>query len=474
MTSNAPAPVFDVRALHFDIPDIRAHLHPLDGRRPESLTDQRRVLRRWTHDADALHAATRRPREETRARQLERLRLIVEHAYATHPIYHRHLHEAGYRSGDLITWADYAALPTISKAQLIDGLAEIQSHLRLGDREHYTSRTSGSSGQVLTIIQADATNDQGTLLYLRQFEQMLGRRRRPDEWLYEIYLAPQRVTSLDGRYPVFTLSQECPPAATAEHLRRLRPTVVWAFPSYLQRLVATGTDLTSMGIEVVCTHSEASTAGERASLAESFGAPVLDEYSSEELYLIASQCRHGRYHLVEDNVRVDVLDPDGDGVGQIVATSLVNTTMPFIRYLQGDLISIDDEAAPCACGSTHRSLKVLHGRADQVLTARSGDVAPDRIMGLYDETLLAPGSGIAEFHLRQTSVDRVELVHRRVPDADADVDACIDRFCVGLRTLFGDARLVIERLEVDEMPRGLSHKRRLITNSIGCPTGAAR
>ncbi len=37
------------------------------------------------------------------------------------------------------------------------------------------------------------------------------------------------------------------------------------------------------------------------------GIPVLDEYSSEELTLIALELPCGHYHLCEDTVRVDML-----------------------------------------------------------------------------------------------------------------------------------------------------------------------
>ena len=55
---------------------------------------------------------------------------------------------------------------------------------------------------------------------------------------------------------------------------------------------------------------------ERVLIGERLGAPVFDKYSSVELSFIATQCIHGNYHLVEDNVRADVLNFDLGGAGK--------------------------------------------------------------------------------------------------------------------------------------------------------------
>src|SRR5262249_13898026 len=153
----------------------------------------------------------------------------------------------------------------------------------------------------------------------------------------EIYLAPQRITSFCGDYPVFTLSQDCPTGLALEHIKRVQPSILTGFPSYFLRMSKENARPEKLSIEAICTNSEASTEQERQLISAWFGAPVFDEYSSEELYLIATQCEHGRYHLVEDNVRVDVYRPDSSGLGEVVGTSLTNFYMPFIKYRQGDL-----------------------------------------------------------------------------------------------------------------------------------------
>ena len=86
---------------------------------------------------------------------------------------------------------------------------------------------------------------------------------------------------------------------------------------------------------------------ERKKLASELGRPVLDEYSSEELTRIAREMPSGLYHMCEDAVRLDIVDCDtwkvkDQGRGIAVGTNLLNTAMPFIRYVQGDVITIGE------------------------------------------------------------------------------------------------------------------------------------
>lgn len=218
-------------------------------------------------------------------------------------------------------------------------------------------------------------------------------------------------------------------------------------------------------------HSESSTEEERRFVAERFGATVHDEYSSEELYLIATQCRAGFYHIVQDNVRVDVWNPDADGRGEIVATSLVNSYMPFIRYRQGDVIRLNQDRSSCSCGNRFVVLDGFHGRADQdLLRADGSTVASDRVMGLYDDTLLAHDAEVAEFRIVQTSDGAVEVLVRNRDGADLAVSlGYVEAFCKGLGRMMSLPNGAIRSRVVERMPNASSHKRRIIISECHGP-----
>lgn len=461
--------MFDVRRHLLDVEGIADHLHPLDDRRPETITSQRRLARKWAGQRQALHERTRMDPELVDARQLELIARLVDNAFATVPFYHDIYRAAGFRSGDIVSWEDYNALPAISKTDILDNFEAFVASRALSPDACYSSRTSGSSGRTLTILQDDAASDLGALFYLRHYEQMLGRERRPDEWVYEIYLAPPRYSSLNGAFPTFTLSQDCPIDLAAAHLKRFKPALLTGFPSYFLRLAEAYPDLRDAGVGAICTNSESSTPGERDAIERAFGAPCFDEYSSEELYLIATQCPHRRYHLVEDNVRVDVVDADENGLGDIVATSIANQYMPFIRYRQGDVVKIG--AHDCECGNRFRTLHTLQGRADQFLRGRNWEkIAPDRVMALYDRTLIPKSAKVAEFRLTQRELGRLSLY--LVPDGDTPNATDVAAFVGGLRDIFNDPALEVDTKIVTAMPNSLSHKRRLITCELVGPTAS--
>lgn len=457
--------MYDV-AQAFGVDGVLQHRHSSDDRRPESLAGQRRLARKWARERESLHARTQLDPEIIDTRQLELISRLIDNAFATVPFYYELYRAAGYRSGDIVSWEDYHSLPILTKDVILSNFEGFVASRALPSSLCYSSRTSGSSGRTLTILQDDAASDLGALFYLRHYEQLLGRQRRPDEWLYEVYLAPPRYSSLDGAFPTFSLSQDCPPELAAEHLARLKPTVLAGFPSYFLRLIEAAPDLRRAGVDAICTNSEASTPRERERISDAFGASCFDEYSSEELYLIATQCRHGLYHVVEDNVRVDVIDADETQLGDIIATSIVNQYMPFIRYRQGDVVRLG--RVGCACGNRFRSLDALMGRADQFLRGpKHKAVAPDRVMALYDRTLIPASARVSEFSIFQSELGRVSVFI--VPEGESASADSLGAFVSGLQAIFEDPQLKVDIHTVREMPRRVSHKRRLITCTVVPP-----
>ena len=83
--------------------------------------------------------------------------------------------------------------------------------------------------------------------------------------------------------------------------------------------------------------------------------------------------RHG-YHLNEFSYVFEILDPDPDGYGEVVFTTLDRTTMPLIRYRVGDVAKLVPET--CDCGIVTQRLSRLRGRADEVVMLGGEGVSP--------------------------------------------------------------------------------------------------
>ncbi|RVM17905.1 hypothetical protein [Sinorhizobium meliloti] len=169
------------------------------------------------------------------------------------------------------------------------------------------------------------------------------------------------LSSLEGKYRTFTIAEPASIPGMILHLEQMRPQ---ALPSHLWELAELG-DLTRFGIRAISTNSEQSTRLERNNFESIFGVPVLDEYSSVELGVIAYESASGLYQVNEEGLRIELVDQDEDGFGRVVATDFRSWVMPLIRYDQGDL----------AAWSPHRigtSFREIRGRADDYFLRTDG------------------------------------------------------------------------------------------------------
>ena len=103
----------------------------------------------------------------------------------------------------------------------------------------------------------------------------------------------------------------------------------------------------------------------RAAINEAWGTDALNIYGTSEVSAIAQGCGQSpAMHLNEDAVIVEVED------GRILVTSLINRTLPLIRYEMTDEVTLLDET--CPCGSPFRLIADVHGRADDWFEYPSG------------------------------------------------------------------------------------------------------
>lgn len=95
------------------------------------------------------------------------------------------------------------------------------------------------------------------------------------------------------------------------------------------------------------------------------GLKIEDNYSSSEVGCIAIQCpESGLYHIMAENLIVEILDKDGNDckpgeIGRVVVTDLHNYAAPVIRYDLGDYAEVGEQ---CTCGRHLPTLKRIIGR----------------------------------------------------------------------------------------------------------------
>lgn len=122
----------------------------------------------------------------------------------------------------------------------------------------------------------------------------------------------------------------------------------------------------------------------RAKIEAFWEAPLCMTYGSAEAgTLLGFEClRRDGYHMNEFDFYVEILNPDSEGYGEVVITTVHRTVMPLIRYRTRDVARIIQDE--CPCGLPLRRLSPLRGRLDEIVASVWGNVHPDFFASILD------------------------------------------------------------------------------------------
>ncbi|MHC8303781.1 phenylacetate--CoA ligase family protein [Pseudomonas sp. PB3P13] len=423
---------------------------------------QGQALRRWSTSMGAMQDFLRQSQSDIRAWQLSRIQTLVDNAYRNVPFYREFYGACGYVEGCISSFADFERLPIVSKAHLSSFDDSARANSRGDTNSARTARTSGSSGKPFTIYRDDDYVVTDYLHALRFYSSCLQRPLHEHDWIYLIHHSGLAVSSLHGKYRTFQLPDILADTPLGEHLLLLRPRLVVTLPSYLPIILQHKNELKRSGVEAILTNSETSTQLERSYYSEALGVPIFDEYSSEEIGMIATQCKHGRYHVAEDSAYLEIVHRDDQGFGNVICTGLTNELMPLIRYDHGDVAKGMADCTPCACGSFCASLEEINGRRDDAFRTREHRLVPSAsILAAVDDILLAGDRTLAEFRLIQKGPDTIELLTCYMGAPQKDITQVLYDLRARLSTLFGYT-IQLLHLEVKALPEQKSYKRRSI------------
>ena len=113
-------------------------------------------------------------------------------------------------------------------------------------------------------------------------------------------------------------------------------------------------------LRAILTNAEPVYSYQRDAMQKAFHCPVYETYGLSEGVLGASECEHNSLHLWPDAGVYEIVDGDQPvdvgQVGEIVATGLLNSDLPFIRYRIGDRAALHPEEQPCGCGRQSSAL----------------------------------------------------------------------------------------------------------------------
>lgn len=348
-------------------------------------------------------------RKRIEAKQLHRLRCLVEKARRDSPLFHR-LYADLPPSGAI----ELSDLPVTRKPEL---MAEFDDWLTIRSlpldkaREHLRDmekvgvpiddvavfQTSGTSGEPAVIVLSESFVEYAFGITMARFE------RYHRKLVRDVRKLGDRVTITGGHghfagngfnklvqrlnprlakgFRITFIEAEQPIDQLVDGLNAIA-NIAWivTYPSMLAILVSEK-EAGRLRIEpaVFTTGGETLTDDLRARVGRAFPSliyGIADHYGSTECLALSFECSHGRKHVNEDWVILEAVDeaiqpvPDGTLSATVLLTVLANEVQPFIRYDLGDCVRFDEDS--CPCGSKFRSFQV-EGR--QATLVRVGEVA---------------------------------------------------------------------------------------------------
>jgi len=401
-------------------------------------------------------------------RRLSEKRLIrsIRNAYENVPFYRRKYDEAGVDINTIRTADDIKRLPFVTKDEIRENFP--QAIVARGvnvDACHY-SATTGSTGRSLPFIFTKKTFAFYIATGVRMYT-MIG--YRPWHRMTYIKYTDLHYPRLGPFFQTTHIKSTIPVEEQIAQLKESRPDLIIGYASLVYEVArrATPEDLKLIRPKFIGINSELSTQDQRNFISETFGCPVYDEYSTEETWMVASQCRRHNYHIFTDNVWVEFIDSKGQEVkpgemGEMVLTTTRSPAMPFIRYRIGDVGRYSD--AECPCGLGFPLLEAFEGRADDCFILPSGKfVSSLKLLNTFTMYIKKYLHLLEEFKVTQVSS---ELIVIKIIKGSQYNSAHLEELLADLRRLLDDSvSIKVEFVDAIEKSDGI--KRKAIESLVG-------
>ena len=409
------------------------------------------------------------PPDRLREFQFDRLRRLLEWAYAHVPYYRAIMDEHELPPQRIGSLEDFHRLPFLTRDLIRGRFEDLRARAKL---PHVHRRSSGGSTGSPVTIEVDMGRmgiaEAARLRAHRWFGVNPGAREMlvwgsPLEMTRQDRIRDLRDWFLNSKIlPAFDMGEDRLPHS-ARALLAYRPAKIYGYANavyllarYFQRERLPRPD----GLRVVFTTAEPLFPYQREAIVAALGCPVAEEYGCRDGGLVALGCPDGGLHVFAEGSYVEILRPDGDGRGEIVLTCLDSLAFPTIRYRTGDIGAFDP--TPCRCGRSLPKLYPVEGRLLDFLVTPGGRLLhPTSAMHILREI-----SWVRDSRVVQEAIDHVvvQLVaaHPASPGEEAGL---LGKF----RILLGnDMRIDIAQLPA--LPPTASGKFRPVESRVGRDT----
>ncbi|MEL6737632.1 MAG: hypothetical protein AAFO28_01780 [Pseudomonadota bacterium] len=231
-----------------------------------------------------------------------------------------------------------------------------------------------------------------------------------------------------GRFAFTHIPLEVSPDETIRQLHAFAPTILIAPPNRLLALARSGHSLPSLD-HLFC-GSEPISESERETIEQGLGLGrglrPRSIYQATEGF-IAAECQHGRLHLNEHAIEVELERVSGTAGYRPIFTDLRRKSQPIVRLRGDDFIELADDQSPCPCGYGGRVIKPPQGRVTDLWRFEEGVVTPSQVVEAVEaqhassgewqaiarraEVILRIASGFGEAQAREAASRLQHLTH---------------------------------------------------------------
>jgi phenylacetate-CoA ligase len=421
------------------------------------------------------------PPEVLRRWQWERFVAGVAEIWSSNAFWRERLRAAGVRDPrDVGSWADFARLPRLTKAELV---ADQEGHPPFGtnhthplDRYVRVFQTSGTTGPPIRWLETEASWAWWARCWAFVFRAAgLG----PSDRLFFPFSFGLFVgfwAGLEGARVLGALAipgggQDSPTRLHA--IRELGATALVCTPSYGLHLAelarAHGTDPVGLGVRTMVHAGEpgAGIPAVRQRLQVLWGAQAYDHAGMTEVGAYGFECiAQSGLHVNELEFVAEVLEPESGQpvapgeIGELTLTNLGRWGAPVLRYRSGDRVRLATRA--CACGRTFARLEGgILGRVDDMLVVRGVNVFPSALEGIVRRFAMVDEFQIEVF--RRGVLDEVRLLLEIDGSARPAVSVreTVDRIAEAVRCDLG-IRIEVAAVPARTLPRYELKARRVV------------
>ncbi|MFA5275755.1 MAG: hypothetical protein WC417_02550 [Candidatus Omnitrophota bacterium] len=323
--------------------------------------------------------------DELTAYQMERLEIILKHAYENVPYYRKLFNDSGVGREKFKDLEDLKKIPPINKEILRNNFNSLRAK-NFAKFKPRLCRTSGTSGEPIEFYHDKPSNNLEFCYYWRYWS--WGGYRLGDSFAeFTLYHFLGEKINRIGQHALITNRLMLNPAQLSYEnighfcllIDKYRPSFLKGSPSSIYVFVnlVEKKHLEGLRFKAVFTTGELLLPYQQQKIESVLKCKIFDSYGHMERTVAICQCPEHNYHINSDYGILEIekderLSSPTTTVGRLIGTSLYNFAMPLIRYRIDDIIAVKTGINQCPCGRGLPLCERIDGRKQDIIVTPDG------------------------------------------------------------------------------------------------------